>query len=299
MFKVKTFRWRVLLALLGVGLVPAVLFLLLGTWATQWFVDTVGTAGPWSSLAESGQTLLEAAETAQPTDTAVLEAAQTHREALSQGLRQSQIFELIADRFLTLLPLVALSLALITGGLAFLVARQLSGGFSRPIRDLVGWTERIGRGEPLPPPGPRDGRGVQEFAALRSALRTMADDLEAGRREAIQAAKLRSWTDMARKVAHELKNPLAPMRMAASTVSRLDLEAAREAGEVLLEEIGRLDEMARTFSQFGRMPEGPPSDVDLVELLEGLIQQHQGMGPAHGSANHPGPPWSGGRSKPP
>jgi signal transduction histidine kinase len=216
---------------------------------------------------------------AQPADSTLLRAAEVHAESLSQSLRQSQIFELIADRALTLLPLVALFLALLIGGIAFLVARQLSGGFSRPIGDLVGWTERIGRGEPLPPPGPRDSRGVQEFAILRNALRTMADDLEAGRKEAIQAAKLRSWTEMARKVAHELKNPLAPMRMAASTVSRMNTDTARQAGEVLLEEIGRLDDMARTFSQFGRMPEGPRSDVDLIELLELLIQQHEGMGP--------------------
>jgi signal transduction histidine kinase len=55
-------------------------------------------------------------------------------------------------------------------------------------------------------------------------------------------------------------------------------DAAREAGGILLEEIDRLDEMARTFSQFGRMPEGPSSQVDLVELLEGLVKQHGGEG---------------------
>jgi signal transduction histidine kinase len=107
----------------------------------------------------------------------------------------------------------------------------------------------------------------------------MAEDLEIGRREAIQAAKLRSWTEMARKVAHELKNPLAPMRMAANTVSRVEDQSAQEAGAVLLEEITRLDEMARTFSQFGRMPEGPPSEVDVIELLQLLLQQHEGVGP--------------------
>jgi signal transduction histidine kinase len=102
----------------------------------------------------------------------------------------------------------------------------------------------------------------------------MASELEQRRREAIQAAKLRSWTEMARRVAHELKNPLTPMKMAAATVSRMEGKAAQEAGAVLLEEIGRLDEMARTFSQFGRMPEGPASQVDVAELLEGLVVQH-------------------------
>jgi signal transduction histidine kinase len=279
MFKIKSFRRRILLALAGVGLVPAVLLLLVGTYAAQFLFDTAGTAGPWRAVAESGQTLLDAVDQAQVSDSAVVQAAEAHGEALSRNLRQSRIFELLAERMLALLPLLALILAVLIGGLSFLVARQLSSGFSRPIKDLVGWTERIGKNEPLPPPGPGEARGVQEFAILRNALRTMADDLDKGRQEAIQAAKLRSWTDMARKVAHELKNPLAPMRMAAITVSRLETRGAREAGEVLLEEIGRLEEMARTFSQFGRMPEGPPSEVDIVELLQSLVQQHRGMGP--------------------
>jgi signal transduction histidine kinase len=47
---------------------------------------------------------------------------------------------------------------------------------------------------------------------------------------------------------------------------------------VLLEEIQRLDEMARTFAQFGRMPEGPPSEVDIPELLQSLIDQHGAVG---------------------
>jgi len=280
MFKIKSFQRRILLALLGVGLVPAALLLLAGTFAARQAVDLTGTAGPWSSLAESGQVLFDAVLDAEVTDTAVAAAARAHQDDLSISLRNSRVFELIADRALTLLPLLALVLAVLIGGLSFWVARQLSRGFSRPINDLVGWTELIGNDEPLPTPGPSDSRGVQEFALLRDALRTMAKDLEEGRREAIQAAKLRSWTEMARGVAHELKNPLTPMRLAATNVSRMETDAAQEAGAVLLEEIARLDEMARTFSQFGKMPEGPPSEVDLTELLQLLVQQHEGVGSA-------------------
>jgi signal transduction histidine kinase len=280
MFKIKSFQRRILLALVGVGLVPAALLLLLGTFAAREAFNAAGTAGPWRSLAESGQVLFQALDSAQIADSSVTSAAQLHREALSQSLRISQVFELVADRILTLLPVVALILAILIGGLAFWVARQLSRGFSRPINDLIGWTGLIGGGEPLPPPGPSETRGVQEFALLRNALRTMARDLEEGRKEAIQAAKLRSWTEMARRVAHELKNPLTPMRMAATNVSRLDHEAAQDAGAILLEEITRLDEMARTFSQFGRMPEGPPSKVDLAELLQLLVEQHADVGPS-------------------
>ena len=278
MFRIKSFQRRILFALLSVALVPTAVLLLAGVLALREVVDITGTAGPWSSLAESGQVLLQEVEAADLVDPDLAAAAAAHQEALSESLRFSQIFSLVANRFIGIVPLLALALALVVGAISFWAARQLSRGFSRPIRDLVGWTDLIARGEPLPPPTSRGHRGVQEFALLRDALRKMASELEEGREEAIQAAKLRSWTEMGRRVAHELKNPLTPMRMAAATVSRMEGKAAREAGAVLLEEIARLDDLARTFSQFGRMPEGPPSEVDVVELLEGLIRQHQAEG---------------------
>jgi len=282
MFRIKSFQRRILLALFAVALVPTAILLMAGVLALREVVDTTGTAGPWSSLAESGQVLLEEVDRAGVDDPGLRAAAAEHQEALSQSLRFSQIFSVVAGRFMGLVPILAVVLALVIGGLSYWAARQLSRGFSRPIRDLVGWTDLIARNEPLPAPDPRGARGVQEFALLRDALRKMADELEQGRTEAIQAAKLRSWTEMARRVAHELKNPLTPMRMAASTVSRMEGPAAREAGAVLLEEIARLDEMARNFSQFGRMPEGPPSDVDLPELLQELVKQHSPQGPEGG-----------------
>jgi signal transduction histidine kinase len=290
MFKVKSFQRRILLALLGVGLVPSLLLLLAGTLIFRETVTGTGTAGPWDSLAESGQTLLEAVETIQAGDPQVAEAARAHREALSEGLRYSRIYALVAQHLLNLIPFLALGVALLVGALSYWVARQLSRGFSRPIGDLVGWTQLIAQERPLPPRGPADTRGVHEFTQLREALRHMSDQLEEGRLQAVQAAKLRSWMEMARRVAHELKNPLTPMRMAAENVARLDDGTARVAGEVLLEEIARLEDMARAFAQFGRMPEGPPSEVDLVELLQGLLLQHEGVGPTLRFEPSPGTP---------
>lgn len=275
MFRIKSFQRRILLALLAVALVPTGILLVAGVVAVREVVDMTGTAGPWGSLAESGQDLLQAVAESGMADSTVSEAAAAHREALSESLRFSQMFALIASQVRRLVTLFAVALALIAIALSFWAARQLSRGFSRPIRDLVGWTDLIAHDEPLPPPDPRGHRGVQEFALLRDALRRMAAELDESRSEAIQSAKLRSWTEMARRVAHELKNPLTPMRMAAVTVGRMEGTRAREASAVLLEEIARLDDMARAFSQFGRMPEGPPSEVDLGALLEDLVSQHR------------------------
>jgi signal transduction histidine kinase len=111
---------------------------------------------------------------------------------------------------------------------------------------------------------------MREFGVLKNSFRDAAEQLEAARRSDAERIRNQSWAEMAQKVAHELKNPLTPMRMAAERVAVADDPSLAEAGEVLREEILHLDALARTFSQFGRPPEGPTSTVDLAELLSTL-----------------------------
>lgn len=270
----RSFQGRIFLAILLVVLVPAGAAVGLGVLTLQGIGSRSGTLGAWDSVAESGRSLIDALEEAGVEDPAVLEAAGTHREALSESVRLSRLYAFVTERFLSLLPVAALLTGLVIVALALLTARWLSRGFGRPIVELAGWTERIAREEPLPSPGPEERSEMAEVATLRAALRRMAEELAEGRRRAVEAARLRSWTNLARSVAHELKNPLTPMRMAAATLGRGREGAEAEAAAVLREEIDRLDEMARTFSQFGRVPEGPRSRVALRELLDGLARQH-------------------------
>jgi signal transduction histidine kinase len=150
------------------------------------------------------------------------------------------------------------------GLVASRVAAHLSRNLTRPLSELVGWTAMIGRGEAIPEGPPR--KGAPEFVLLRNRMREMATELRLGRVRALEAERATALRDSARQVAHELKNPLTPIRFA---VARLRRDAAPELSEtvdVLATETQRLEAMARSFAQFGRLPEGPPSDVDLAEL---------------------------------
>ena len=275
MITIRSFRSKILLALVAVALVPTGLTVAAGTVVLREVVTTSGTAGPWESVAESGRVLLEAVEDAGMEDPGLESAARQHREALTESVRLSRLYAAVSDRFLQLLPLFAVGTVLLVAALSVLTARFLSRIFSRPIQELVGWTERIAREEPLPAAEEVPPADVREFEHLREALRSMADELEEGRRRAVESARLRSWTEMARSVAHELKNPLGPMRMAAGTVAMMDEPRAADAGQVLMEEIDRLDDMARSFSRLGRMPEGPMSEVDLEELLDEVVAPYR------------------------
>lgn len=274
MIRIRGVQARLFLAILVVGLLPAGGILAVGALGVRQLGSTTGTLGPWDAVASSGQELIEAATGAAPDDPEVAAAARAHREALSESVRRSRIWALVTDRAIALLPLAALLGTAAVALVALLAARWVSRSFSEPIRELVGWTRRIARQEPLPPGGEEEAGEAREFNLLRSALRTMDAELRAARRAEVEQARLKAWSDMARKVAHEIKNPLTPIRLAATGLARSGDATVADRGRMLLDEVSRLDALARSFSQLGRLPEGPPSEVDVVELLETLARRH-------------------------
>jgi nitrogen fixation/metabolism regulation signal transduction histidine kinase len=270
----RTIRRRMFIAIFAVALLPAAAALALGTYVLREAGATSGTLGPWDQVAESGSALVDEALRAAPGDSAVARAADAHRDALSASVQKSRLWTFVADRFAHALPLLALVSVLLLGAVAFLAAGWLSRSFSGPVTELVGWTRRIAASEALPAEPRGSSRDVLEFTQLRDALRRMAEDLAEGRRRDVEAARLRAWTEMARRVAHDLKNPLTPMQLAAGMLAGSTDERTRSAAAVLTEEIARLDEMARSLSHLGRAPDSPVSEVDLGELLERLAERH-------------------------
>lgn len=224
-------------------------------------------------MAESGRELLQRAE--RSADPALTNAARAHRRELSASLVQARRWKYLSDRLTIALPLATLLLGAALVWTSARSARRMARGLSRPVKELVGWAERLGRGEALPAPttGGRDEAG--EIGALRVAFRGMESELAELRSRELEAERMQSWARMARTVAHELKNPLTPMRLAVRTLqARQAPPDVREALEVIAAESARLDELARSFSQFGRLPEGPESEIDLREMLDYLLRSH-------------------------
>lgn len=268
-----SFATRLFLALFLLSALPALTLLGVATWGLRDYVQLTGDVDAWGEVTATGQELLTAVERAEA-DSAVERAAVAHERELSRSLRLARRLDLIASRLADALPWIALGLGLALAGTAFWAARSLARGLSWPVAELVDWADRLARAEPLPDPAEAEARGPAEFVALRHAFRHMADRLAEGRRQALEAERLRTWTEMARRVAHELKNPLTPLTLAVRQARRAAADDARELEEplaVIATEAARLDEMARSFAQLGRTPDEPEIAVDLPELLEGLI----------------------------
>jgi signal transduction histidine kinase len=135
---------------------------------------------------------------------------------------------------------------------------------------VVAWTGRIQRREPLPGEAEMR-RGIPEFADLRNSLRTMAEAIDQGRHAELEAERLRTFGEVARRVAHEMKNPLTPIRLAVLQMQRSGAPGLEEPLEVIAAESQRLEAMAREFAQLGRLPETHATPVDLRELLEEML----------------------------
>ncbi len=257
------FRGRLFLILLAFALVPSVIISLAWSATDSFVLPLAGATAAWDSIAGTGERAIASVRSAPMTD-AQRRAIDLHEQTLRQNLLLSRQASLVFRRTSQRLALATLVIVVIVGVVASRVAGHLSRHLSRPLQELVGWTERIGRGDALPTTPPR--RGAPEFEVLRGRMRDMAAELDLGRARALEAERSAALRESARQVAHELKNPLTPIRFAVDRLRREVPPELNETVEVLEIESRRLEAMARSFAQFGRLPEGPRAEVDLGEL---------------------------------
>jgi signal transduction histidine kinase len=276
---VLSFRHRILLALLLLGAVPSA-FLIAGWAATLLRFNPATTSQvALEPIRTSGRALLQVLDTTRmgPAEHRALHA---HMKALNSALTLSQRGVAYSKYKTWGLALSVTVLSTLLLYAAVLLGRSLSRQLGQPIDELVAWTARIRRNEALPAEETR--RGAPEFATLRTALRETAASLQQARHAELESERLRAFREVARRVAHEMKNPLTPVRFALGHLERASLPEQREALEVLRVETARLEQLARDFANLGRLPEGPAAEVDLGELLAELLHTSlpEGMQPA-------------------
>ena len=259
------FRARLFLFLIGFALIPTIVLSAAWELTVVRLLPILGTIPAMEKIAASGTNALTAARRA-PLDAAQRRSLDEHQTTLEDGLLHARQMEFLMTRKV---PVVAAGVALIAGLLFALVASRvaehLSRNLSRPLDELVGWTATIGRGEPLPDVPPR--KGAPEFVVLRNRMREMSTELRRGRVRALEAERATALRESARQVAHELKNPLTPIRFAITRLRREAPPSLSETIDVLEVESKRLEVMARSFAQFGRLPDGPRAPVDLSEMV--------------------------------
>ena len=161
------------------------------------------------------------------------------------------------------------------------LASWMAGRIARPVTELARAAHAVAAGDPsvrvrVPAGG--------ETARLVQAFNTMLDRLERQRRRIVEAQRLAAWRDVARHLAHEIKNPLLPIRLTVEELReqyrgdddafRAQLEASTR---VVGEELDALARLVREFSEFARMPAVSPARADLAALVRDVAALHAGL----------------------
>lgn len=134
--------------------------------------------------------------------------------------------------------------------------------------------------------------GRDEVAQLAESFNRMTGELLSQRERLVQAERVAAWRELARRLAHELKNPLFPLQLTIENLvrareqgpERFD-EVFRESARTLLAEIANLKEIISRFSEFSKMPQPQLQTVNLNELVAGVAQLFEAQFQAPG--RHP------------
>lgn len=181
--------------------------------------------------------------------------------------------ELQADALQTVATIVNIYLLILLAGL--IIGLVFANSISRPLTEIKGKMESLTvdglQKEHINYHDTRDELGV-----LVQAYNKMVDDLEESTKRLAETEREQAWKEMARQIAHEIKNPLTPMRLSIQHMMRLKKQNVpgwedrfEELSHSLLEQIDILSETANEFSQFSKFY----SEEETVENLDDLLSE--------------------------
>ena len=128
-------------------------------------------------------------------------------------------------------------------------------------------------------------RGTDEVAAVATAFNLMMEDLQTAKEKLAISERIAAWQEIARRLAHEIKNPLTPIQMAMDTLRKTWKKRHPSFGEILeestttvLEEADRLKHIVTEFSDFARMPKPEFARLDLNSVVKSNLAVYTDLG---------------------
>jgi signal transduction histidine kinase len=196
------------------------------------------------------------------------------REATEKEHDLDRVLPLILPRIVRGLGIALLVVLVIATVLGLGVARRATGRVAA-LRDAA---NRVGAGDLSVRVAPR---GNDELDDLARAFDVMVAELGDARSRLGYLQKVSAWQEVARRLAHEIKNPLTPIQLAVQELAskyRGDDPAYRRllatAQEILNEEVGSIRRLVDDFSAFAKLPKVEPAPVDLAQVIEDFARAH-------------------------
>lgn len=190
--------------------------------------------------------------------------------------RQAEISEELTESLTFIFGIYIIVIIILLLFITFFVER-----ITRPISILKIATERLSRGEsnieiPL--------KRKDEFGTLVESFNRMTRELEASKEKLKRAEREAAWRDIARRVAHEIKNPLTPMKLSVQHLYDLYLRK-KDSGDfentltktkdIMLNEIDKLNKIATEFSNFAKLPQRNYELIEPNEIMRDVIMLYE------------------------
>jgi two-component system, NtrC family, nitrogen regulation sensor histidine kinase NtrY len=179
---------------------------------------------------------------------------------------------LLTRRIVTIAAVVAAAAILV----GLLVSLWIAARITRPVEELAKgarevatgrWDTRI------------DVRGTDEIGQLGTAFNDMTRTLAVQKERLVQTERVAAWRELARRLAHELRNPLFPMQITVENMQRAKqleakqfLEVFNESTATLKTELANLNTIVGRFSDFSKMPAPQFAKVNVNEILRAAIR---------------------------
>jgi nitrogen fixation/metabolism regulation signal transduction histidine kinase len=230
--------------------------------------------GPgWSDVVADPYAIGDSGATLQLTFS-VPDAIVKNQQALLRARMDAESFKHISTALPDSYRMAVLVLLGVAGFAAMAVGIWASSFVTRRLTALVDTARKVSEGH-------LDARvtlrGSDELAELGGAFNTMLDDLDQTRAQLEYLQRMGVWQDVARRLAHEIKNPLTPIQLAVQQcVSSYKGDDPRytkllvDTGEIVAEEIESLRRLVDTFRTLGALPKVEKAPIVLADVLEEL-----------------------------
>jgi two-component system nitrogen regulation sensor histidine kinase NtrY len=198
-----------------------------------------------------------------------------YTSSISEGIQQFRTAKLMREKLKTYVILsfiiITMPFVLLSFYLGFVISRDVT----LPIRELVIATQKVSRDD-------LDYRveleAKDELKQLIDSFNRMTDDLRINQELLKHSERSAAWRDIARKIAHEIKNPLTPIRLSAERILRQYEKYDTYRGiltkgiDTILTEVQNITDMVNEFSSFAQFPSSKLERHDIIRFLDDIFE---------------------------
>ena len=201
---------------------------------------------------------------------------------ITKGLQNYRVLKIIREPVKGIIVLIYFLVVLPFVLLSFYLSLLISKEVTEPIGELVLATNKVSENQL---DYRLEVRAKDELKQLVDSFNRMVQELKYNREVIRQAERIAAWQDVARRIAHEIKNPLTPIKLSAERLLKKyacddEYKKILEKGiKTIIHEVDTINNMVREFSRYARFPEAKLEKSDIVEIIKDLLDFLDGSYP--------------------